>query len=186
MYDKAQSGKILSLDEKLMFHVIIIHQIEGGGLKRLGNFLLKKQSVVRIKKNSYDNLCGLRAVIVGMSIADKSDNYNTIRDSRNSLQDDLAFELANKLGFDIRKPLTIEDLIRVEKYLKNYQLIIINGDLMSDIFMRVSLSLKKLFYSIMTTIMILLKVCLLFFQIVIFVTPVLNLIDILNFIHVIL
>ena len=89
----AQSGKILSLDDKLKFHVLIIHQIEGGGLKRLGNFLLKKQSVVRI------NLCGLRAVIVGMSIDDKSDDYNQLRDSRNSLQDDLAFELANKLGW---------------------------------------------------------------------------------------
>ena len=94
----AQLGKILSLDDKLKFHVLIIHQIEGGGLKRLGNFLLKKQSVVRIKKKRHDNLCGLRAVIVGMSIDDKSDDYNQLRDSRNSLQDDLAFELANKLG----------------------------------------------------------------------------------------
>lgn len=83
-----------------------------------------------------------------MSIADKSDNYNTIRDSRNSLQDYLAFELANKLGFDIRKPLTIEDLIRVEKYLKNYQLIIINGDLMSEIVYAGEFKFKKiiLFY----------------------------------------
>ena len=74
-----------------------------------------------VLKNSYDNLCGLRAVIAGMTISDKSDDYNQLMDSRNSLQDALAFELANKLGFDTHKPLTIEDLIRVEKYLKNYQ-----------------------------------------------------------------
>ena len=83
-----------------------------------------------------------------MTISDKSDDYNQLMDSRNSLQDALAFELANKLGFDTHKPLTIEDLIRVEKYLKNYQLMIINGDLMSEIVYAGELKMKKiiLFY----------------------------------------
>jgi len=113
----AQSGKILTLDDKLKFHVLIIHQLEGGGVKRLGHFLLKKQCVVRILRNKFDNLCGLRAVIVGKSIADKSDNYDIIRDSRNNLQNQLAIQLAKKLGFSISNSLVIEDLIKVEKYL---------------------------------------------------------------------
>jgi hypothetical protein len=41
-------------------------------------------------------LCGLRAVIAGKSIADKSDNYGFIRDSRNNLLNQLAIQLANK------------------------------------------------------------------------------------------
>jgi hypothetical protein len=61
----AQSGKILTLDDKLKFHVLIIHQLEGGGLKRFEHFLLKKQCVVNIMRNKFDNLCGFRAVLVG-------------------------------------------------------------------------------------------------------------------------
>jgi hypothetical protein len=69
-------------------------------------------------RNKFDNLCGLRAVIVGKSIADKSDNYDIVMDSRNNLQNQLAIQLANKLGFSISSSLVIEDLIKVEKYLK--------------------------------------------------------------------
>jgi hypothetical protein len=136
------------LDDKLKFHVLIIHQFEGGCEKRLGHFLLKKQCVVHILRNKFDNLCGLRAVIVGKSIADKSDNYDIIRDSRNNLQNQLAIQLANKLGFSISNSLVIEDLIKVEKYLKDYQFIIINGVLMSEIVYAVPYNLKKiiLFY----------------------------------------
>jgi hypothetical protein len=74
--------------------------------------------VVRIMRNKFDNLCGLRAVIVGKSIADKSDNYDIVRDSRNNLQNQLAIQLANKLGFSFSNSLVIEDLIKEEKYLK--------------------------------------------------------------------
>ena len=59
-------------------------------------------------------------------------DYNVVRDSRNNLQTCLSINLANELGFDINKSLGIEDLIKVEKFLKDYQLIIINGDLMSE------------------------------------------------------
>ncbi len=74
--------------------------------------------MVRIMRNKFDNLCGLRAVIVGKSIADKSDNYDIVRDSRNNLQNQLAIQLANKLGFSFSNSLVIEDLIKEEKYLK--------------------------------------------------------------------
>ena len=59
------AGKMLTLNDRMKFNVLIIHQISGGGLKRLGHFLLKKQSVVRIRTNKDDSLCALRAVIVG-------------------------------------------------------------------------------------------------------------------------
>ena len=126
------AGKMLTLNDRMKFNVLIIHQISGGGLKRLGHFLLKKQSVVRIRTNKDDSLCALRAVIVGKGFADKCSDYNVVRDSRNNLQTCLSINLANELGFDINKSLGIEDLIKVEKFLKDYQLIIINGDLMSE------------------------------------------------------
>jgi hypothetical protein len=46
-------------------------------------------------------LCGLRAVIVGKKFADKRDNYDFVRDSRNNLQNQLAIQFANKKGFGI-------------------------------------------------------------------------------------
>ena len=49
------------------------------------------------------------------------------------MQSCLAIQLASELGFDISKPLDIQDLIKVEKYLKDYQFIIIDGDIMSEI-----------------------------------------------------
>jgi hypothetical protein len=60
-------------------------------------------------RNKFDNLCGLRAVIVGISIADKSDKYDIVKDSRNTLQNELAIQLANKLGFSISYSSVIED-----------------------------------------------------------------------------
>ena len=64
-----QSGKILSLDEKLKFSVLIINNNTGGGggIKRLGDYLCKKQCVVRIKEEQDDKLCALRAIILGIS-----------------------------------------------------------------------------------------------------------------------
>ena len=80
-----QSGKILSLDDKLKFSVLIIREISGAGLKRIGEYLYKKQCVVRIKKDNEDSLCGLRAIVLGMSYVN-NDNYDQVRDSRNNIQ----------------------------------------------------------------------------------------------------
>ena len=68
-----QSGKILSLDEKLKFSVLIINNNTGGGggIKRLGDYLCKKQCVVRIKEEQDDKLCALRAIILGISYINK-------------------------------------------------------------------------------------------------------------------
>ena len=64
---------------------------------RLDNYFYKKQCVVRITSNKNDNLCGLRAIIVGTAIVDNSENYERIRDSRNTYQSDLAKALADDL-----------------------------------------------------------------------------------------
>lgn len=41
----AQSGKMLSLDDKLTFNVLIINYKSGSGLKRVSDYLHKKQCV---------------------------------------------------------------------------------------------------------------------------------------------
>ena len=54
----AQSGKILSLDERMKFQVLIIRNNTGSGgdIKRLGQYLCKKQCVVKTKSNK-DDVC---------------------------------------------------------------------------------------------------------------------------------
>ena len=132
----AQSGKIITLDERLTFNVLIINYIEGSGKRnndRLDNYFYKKQCVVRIATNKYDSLCGLRAIIVGKAIADKSENYEKIRDSRNSCQSDLVKALADELSLDYNQPIGISELVKIEAYLKYYQFIIIDGDNLSTV-----------------------------------------------------
>ena len=131
----AQSGKILSLDERMKFQVLIIRNNTGSGgdIKRLGQYLCKKQCVVKIKSNKDDSLCALRAIIVGKSIADSDKNYDIIRDSRSNMQTSLAIKLASDVGLPINEPLGIQDIVKVEKFLKIYQIIVINGDIMCEI-----------------------------------------------------
>jgi len=55
-------------------------------VKRLDNFLCKKQSIVRIKSHKENKVCALRASIVGKAISDKVADYDSIRDTRNTYQ----------------------------------------------------------------------------------------------------
>ena len=73
----AQSGKLISLDEKLTFNVLIINYLEGSGKRnndRLEHYLLKKQCVVRIQPKPSDKSCALRAIVVGRALADSDIN----------------------------------------------------------------------------------------------------------------
>jgi hypothetical protein len=59
-----KSGKLLSLDEKLKFNILIINYLTGSGLKRIADYLYKKLCVVRVKTSRDDNLCGFPFVSV--------------------------------------------------------------------------------------------------------------------------
>ena len=56
-----------------------------------------------------------------------------IKDSRNNMQTSLAIKHAHDVGLPINEPLGIKDLMKVESFLKEYQIIVINGDIMSEI-----------------------------------------------------
>ena len=141
-----QSGKILSLNEKLKFSALIIHQNAGGagGLKRVGDFLYKKKCVVRIKTEQDDKLCALRAIFVGISFVNK-DNYEIVRDSRNGIQRRMALKLASDCYLNINEPICFNEIKKVEDSIKYYQIIVINGDLMNEI-LKVIVKKKKLYY----------------------------------------
>lgn len=113
-----QSNKILTLDNKITFHTVIMHYLTGGGggVKRLENFLFKKQSMVRVKPNKDDSLCALRAIIVGKAFADKDPEYDTIRKLGSSFQSRRALEIAIKLGFPLDEQLGMQEIKKVERH----------------------------------------------------------------------
>lgn len=55
-------------------------------------------------------------------------DYDSIRNPRNNLQNIKAYELAFKLNININHPLGYDEISRVENYLKQYQILILNGD----------------------------------------------------------
>ena len=131
----AQSNKILTLDNNISFHALKLKYKSGGGgnVKRLDNFLYKKQTIIRIKSHRENNLCAIRAIIVGKAICDNDPNFVTIQDNRNVFQNDMALSIANTLNLNINDNIGIIELSRIEKHIENYQIIVFNNELMNEI-----------------------------------------------------
>ncbi len=76
---------------------------------------------------------GLWAIIVGKSAAGKDADYFRVRRPGSSLQNRRAIEIASKLGFNFDEKIGIKEIKIIEEYLKNYQLIVIDGDAINEI-----------------------------------------------------
>ena len=132
-----QSNKILTLDNNITFHALILRYLRGGGgkVKRLENFLFKKQTIVRIVPRKDNNLCALRAIVVGKAICDNDHNYSKIKDSRNQIQMhciDHALILANELNLALDQEIGLHEIKRIEQHLKIYQIIVFNNEQMNE------------------------------------------------------
>ena len=144
-----QSNKILTLDNSITFHTLIMHYLTGGGggekSKRLNKFLINKQCVIRIKPNKDDKLC---AIVVGKALADRDSNLEEIKNSRHTLQSRLALKLANDLGLPISEELGLNEIAKVEKFLKNYQIFVFDNDSFNKHIYIGPLKEKKIFFTI--------------------------------------
>ena len=60
----------LKLNNNMSFHALKLqYKSRGyGNVTRLDNFLYKKQTIIRIKSHRENNLCAIRAIIVGKAI----------------------------------------------------------------------------------------------------------------------
>ena len=178
----AQSGKKINLDSKLTFNVGIINYKEGGGKRecndRIEKYLYKKQFVVKINENEFDNLCALRAVVVAKASADKDINYERIIKGNkvNNLQIDLARKLADDLSFDYSKKIGIAEIIKIEEFL----IILIDGDNLNNILYGGTYKDKQIILFLKIIIMMLLNHYQLFSIIIHFVLNVLNHLSILS------
>ncbi|XP_074604152.1 uncharacterized protein LOC141857561 [Brevipalpus obovatus] len=146
-----QSNRDLLEDGDISVTVRLIKNIggEGGDLNRmriapktLNDRTREKQSVVEIKNT--DNLCGLRAILLGKLRVDEFDGspaskrkwkahrqkVHTDGDYRN-----LAFNLSQSIGLDPSKKLRIGDLDKVQQHLgDNYRIIVVNAQNMRKVY----------------------------------------------------
>jgi hypothetical protein len=85
----------LTLDNNMSVHALKLKYKSGvgGNVKRLDNFLYKKQSIIIIKSHRENNLCAIRSIIAGKAICDNDPYYVTIRENRNVYQNDMALSI---------------------------------------------------------------------------------------------
>ena len=130
-----QSNKKLALDDKLTFSTSVLKLNTGCGSTRLDEYIIKKQSIVKVKEEA-DSVCALRAIILGMVYAtphEYTHTYAQISNRKNNFQTREAYLLANQLGFDINKPIGLDEIQQVEKYLQNYQIFVIDAACLHNI-----------------------------------------------------
>jgi len=125
----SQSKKNLRVDNSLNIHASCVRMPTGSGYNRFDKFLLKKKSIIKIKNK--DNLCALRCMIVGKAYADKKKNasltkiYKSLINSHSKKQDKEVLKLVRALNL-IDEPCGLEEIVKIEKYFKNYQVYIID------------------------------------------------------------
>jgi hypothetical protein len=122
-----QSNKNMSLDEPFTFEIIKIKMPSGSGKnKSLNEFIFNKRSLIQVKNN--DNMCALRAIVIGKAKADNSNKFKVISSSRKSIQTTLALKLAREAKVDVNAPCGLEEIQRIENYLIHYQIFIIDAN----------------------------------------------------------
>ena len=131
-FQVSQSKRDLKLDDKLQINTSIIDIIEGKG-SRFEDYVTKKQSIIQIKNE--DNLCAVRAIAVGIALAESKRDYSLINEykqiinNKQSKKQTLrAQELAKAIGFNQDMTATLDIIKKVEEYIKNYQILIISKD----------------------------------------------------------
>jgi len=82
--------------------------------------LYKKQSIIRIKSHQENNLCAIRAIIVGKAIYDDP-YFIRIRDNRNVYQNDMALSIASTLNLNINDNIGINELMMEQIMMEQIQ-----------------------------------------------------------------
>lgn len=119
-----QSNKEINLNENPMICNILLAKLLQGG-----NFIserrLKKKGIIIITNN--DNLCGIRAILVGKAIVD--DNKRLVKEYSKINSIKLTYEtkkIANIINFQNNMVFGVKELKNIESYLKDYQISVFN------------------------------------------------------------
>ena len=133
LYEVAQSNASFLITGEMLLEVNVMKAIVGSGKTAKAPItneekLNNARSVVEVKND--DNGCAFYAITIAIKKIEipKSDVYEwqCIRRNTNKMQEIFAYELAKKCGFDLKKPIGIDDFKKIQTKL-NYQLIVVDG-----------------------------------------------------------
>ena len=117
-----QSKREIKCDNELHISVYIIDLPLGSG-NRIDDFINDK-GCVKIIVNK-DNLCLLRAILLGKAYCDKDINRKKYTSINSNIFDDKIKKVAVEIGL-IDKPCGIPEIKKIERYLKDYTVVLID------------------------------------------------------------
>ena len=126
-----QSNQEFRLNDTVTIDLNHVLAPVGSGRKKrttynIDDFLSQKGSVVRIK-NKDDDLCLARALVVARAKKDNDPRYNQIRNSKNPIQREKAFDLHQAANVPLG-PCGLNEVALFQQHLTGYQIVIISGD----------------------------------------------------------
>ena len=126
-----QSNQEFRLNDTVTIDLNHVLAPVGSGRKKrttynIDDYLSEKGSVVRIK-NKDDDLCLARALVVARAKKDNDPRYNQIRNSKNPIQREKAFDLHQAANVPLG-PCGLNEVALFQQYLTGYQIVIISGD----------------------------------------------------------
>ena len=152
---------LLQSDEKYtgnntFLHISLFAGYSGAGYKKLlhkSEISAGKKCIIQIKND--DNLCLIRAIVVGRAINNNDENLKSIKDCRIKLQYNKAIELIKICHIPEDGPYSINILNKISDYIQN-NIIVINGDLFNSISFKSADKYKKIFicYTMMVIIIL--------------------------------
>ena len=126
-----QSNQEFRLNDTVTIDLNHVLAPVGSGRKKrttynIDDYLSEKGSVVRIKNND-DDMCLARALVVARAKKDNDPRYNQIRNSKNPIQREKAFDLHEAANVPLG-PCGLNEVALFQQYLVGYQIVIISGD----------------------------------------------------------
>ena len=125
-----QSNEEFRLNDTVNIDVIHVAMPQGSGRSKrtifnIRDHLKKKGSVIPITNK--DNLCLARALAVSIARIENDPQYNSIRESRGSIQRERAFDLHQAANVPLG-PCGLKEVDLFQQYLTNYEIIVVSGD----------------------------------------------------------
>ena len=125
-----QSNEEFRLNDTVNIDVIHVAMPQGSGRSKrtilnIRDHLRKKGSVIPITNK--DNLCLARALAVSIARIENDPQYNSIRESRGSIQRERAFDLHEVANVPLG-PCGLKEVDLFQQYLTNYEIIVVSGD----------------------------------------------------------
>ena len=125
-----QSNEEFRLNTTVNIDVIHVAMPQGSGRRKrttlnIRDHLKKKKSIITI--NNKDDLCLARALAVSIARIEKDPRYNSILDSRCTVQRERAFDLHEAANVPLG-PCGLKEVDLFQHYLTNYEIIVVSGD----------------------------------------------------------